>query len=74
MAKAKKATKKATPAGQNAPESGAAKVVQVPCRVLANGMLYAGAHHAKGKQMAIPKGDAEELKAQGSVEILPGLA
>lgn len=46
----------------------------LPCRILINGTLYNGAHHAKNKQMPIPKSDADALAEQGAVEILPGLA
>lgn len=69
MAKDKTATKTAKPASQKSADTKA-----VPCRVLKNGMLYEGCHHAKHKQMAIPQEDAEALAKQGSVEILPGLA
>lgn len=74
MPKDKNTTRKAEPAGQDTSANDSAKVVKLPCRVIENGMLYQDAHHGVGKVMSIPKEDAEELKAQGCVEILPGLA
>lgn len=46
--------------------------LQLHCKVLVNGMLYADAHHAVGKLMLIPKEKAEYLAAMNppQVEIL----
>lgn len=71
MKKTAPTDKTATPAGQN--DAGADQGPLLPVRVTTNGVLYAQAHHAKGKSMSIPKKDAEELQKQGHVEILPGL-
>lgn len=72
MATKKTTTKKAKTAGQkHATTGGKAKL---PCKVLTNGVLYAGAHHRLHKQMAIPEEDARKLEELGHVAVLPGLA
>ena len=50
----------------------AAAPLQLACKVLVNGMLYADAHHAAGKLMSIPKEAAEYLAGMNppQVEIL----
>jgi hypothetical protein len=55
-----------------APQTEAAQPLQLHCKVLVNGMLYADAHHAKGKLMSIPADKAEYLAAMKppQVEIL----
>ncbi len=44
-----------------APQKEAAQPLQLHCKVLVNGMLYADAHHAKGKLLSIPRDKAEFL-------------
>lgn len=62
-----------TPDGQKtATQPEAAAPLQLHCKVLVNGMLYADAHHALGKLMTIPRDKAEYLAAMTppQVEIL----
>ena len=55
-----------------APQPEVAQPLQLHCKVLVNGMLYADAHHAIGKEMKLPKDAAEYLAAMNppQVEIL----
>lgn len=70
MSKTNKTATKVEPADQKTPD---AEPLKLPVKVVQNGMLYQGSHHAKGKLMSLPKAEAKELEAQGCVEILPGL-
>ena len=56
----------------SAPSTEVSQPLQLHCKVLVNGMLYADAHHAAGKVMEIPKDKAEYLAAMNppQVEIL----
>jgi hypothetical protein len=67
-----KPEKGAADAQTPAPTPEAAKPLDLHCKVLVNGMLYADAHHAAGKLMLIPKEKAEYLAAMSppQVEIL----
>lgn len=55
-----------------APQTAAATPLQLHCKVLVNGMVHNDAHHAIGKELAIPKDKAEYLAAMTppQVEIL----
>lgn len=52
-----------------APQPEAAAPLQLHCKVLINGMLYADAHHALGKLMLIPKDKAEYLAAMNPPQV-----
>jgi hypothetical protein len=52
-----------------ATEPEAAQPLQLHCKVLVNGMLYAEAHHAAGKLMLIPKDKAEYLAGMNPPQV-----
>ena len=68
----KDTTKAAADGDKSAPSPEAKKPLALHCKVLVNGMLYADAHHAAGKEMHIPKEAAEYLASMNppQVEIL----
>ena len=55
-----------TPSAQS---TEAARPLTLHCKVLVNGMLYADAHHAAGKEMHIPKEAAEYLAAMNPPQV-----
>lgn len=65
----KKDTNAAADGQTTAPEAEAAQPLQLHCKVLVNGMLYADAHHAAGKLMLVPKPAAEYLAAMNPPQL-----
>jgi len=43
------------------PDTTPAPRVQLRCKVLAHGMIFADAHHAAGKELLIPEPEAKAL-------------
>lgn len=48
---------------KTAPDTTPAPGVQLLCKVLSNGMIYADAHHAAGKILPMPEAQANALAA-----------
>jgi hypothetical protein len=61
---------KAAADGQTAPPQPEPSGLILTIKVLENGMIHGGCHHAAGKIMDIPKDAAEYLAKEGKAEIL----
>lgn len=70
MSKTRTNDKTATPAGQNNAGNDGAGSVQLACKVLENGLLVGGCHHAKGKVLHLPADTAAELERRAKVEVI----